>query len=318
MASNNKEYRFGDDFNFVDSSNKFLKYLVIVLKLMGIAFIVAVVLYGLFAVLVNTDIESRLKRENKMYEKLYPSMQKQTKELDDAISMLQVKDDRIYHNVFHSSAPSVDPIGSLDFHFGADSIPETKIISYTRKKADPLAQKANRIEENFRRVLREVGREDFTLPPMQMPLKGLSYTQVGASKGERMNPIYKARIEHSGLDFITTQGEKVYAAMDGQIAKVDKSSKGYGNMVTVSHDGGYSTRYAHLSQISVKEGQRVKAGDVVGEVGMSGTAYAPHLHYEVLLNGVQLDPIGYIFASVDPEVYCNMLYMAVNTQQSMD
>ena len=76
--------------------------------------------------------------------------------------------------------------------------------------------------------------------------------------------------------------------------------------------------YAHLSDISVKKDQKVTKGQKIGSVGMSGASYAPHLHYEVLKDGEYMDPVNYIFASVSPEEYANMLFMAVNTQQSMD
>ena len=91
-----------------------------------------------------------------------------------------------------------------------------------------------------------------------------------------------------------------------------------GRVLVIDHAGGYSTLYAHLESVSVSPGQKVRCGREVASVGMSGKSYAPHLHFEVLLDGVNMDPAGYIFASVDPEEYANMLYMAEHTTQSMD
>ncbi len=68
----------------------------------------------------------------------------------------------------------------------------------------------------------------------------------------------------------------------------------------------------------VKQGQNVRRGERIGAVGMTGSSFAPHLHYEVLYGGTPLDPINYIFGSVTPEEYTNMLYVAAATQQSMD
>ena len=70
--------------------------------------------------------------------------------------------------------------------------------------------------------------------------------------------------------------------------------------------------------MDVHAGQRVTAGRKLGTVGMSGQAFAPHLHYEVRLDGAAMDPVGYFFASVSPADYANILYMSVNTMQSMD
>jgi murein DD-endopeptidase MepM/ murein hydrolase activator NlpD len=76
--------------------------------------------------------------------------------------------------------------------------------------------------------------------------------------------------------------------------------------------------YAHLESMKVRSGQRVRAGQQIGTVGMSGQAVAPHLHYEVRKDGAALNPVGCFFASVSPDEFANMLYMSVNTMQSMD
>ena len=84
------------------------------------------------------------------------------------------------------------------------------------------------------------------------------------------------------------------------------------------HPGGYQTRYLHLAEISVTQGQKVRKGTRLGTVGMSGTSFAPHLHYEVLQDGRICNPVDYLLGSVSPRDYANMLYMSVNTAQSMD
>lgn len=313
------EYKFNSgDFQFEDSSNKYVTALIAVLKAMGIAAIVAIVSYAFVALFVSTDSESRLRTENRMYKKLYPEMLKQSRMMEESIQMLQTKDNGVYTDVFHNPAPSVDPIASLDFSYGADSVQWTKIISYTREKSNVLMDRSHKIEANFVKAIEALGSPSFEFPPMCMPLKGLSYTQVGASLGDRINPFYKAYIHHGGIDFIEHQGEPVYATADGIVTQVQKSTKGLGNMVEISHAGSYETRYAHLFNTSVRQGQKVRKGDKIGTVGMSGQAYAPHLHYEVRRMGQALDPINYVFASVPPFEYVNMLYMAVHTQQSMD
>ena len=86
----------------------------------------------------------------------------------------------------------------------------------------------------------------------------------------------------------------------------------------IKHAGGYTTHYAHLDNVYVLKGQKVRRGQKIGTVGMTGKSYAPHLHFEVLRDGVHMDPVNYIFASVGPDEYANMLYMSVNTMQSMD
>ena len=117
---------------------------------------------------------------------------------------------------------------------------------------------------------------------------------------------------------ISQQGEPVYAVADGVVRYVDHSSKGLGNVVAIDHGNGYVTRYAHLENTRVNRGQKVLRGKQIGQVGMSGNSFAPHLHYEVMKDSVRFDPLNFMFASVTPEDYIGMLVMSSNTGQSMD
>ena len=123
---------------------------------------------------------------------------------------------------------------------------------------------------------------------------------------------------HNGLDLIAPAGDPVHAAGDGVVTEVVKSRKGLGNVVTITHKGGYKTRYAHLADIEVRKGNRVKKGKVIGYVGVSGNSFAPHLHYEVCRDTSVMDPVHYMFESVTPDEYVNMLIMSASTGQSMD
>ena len=125
-------------------------------------------------------------------------------------------------------------------------------------------------------------------------------------------------IHHNGLDLVAHSGEPVYVTADGVVTDVIKSRKGLGNVVVVSHDGGYVTRYAHLADIEVRKGKKLKKGDRIGYVGVSGNSFAPHLHYEVLRDTLVMDPVNHFFASLDPEEYVNVMIMAATTGQSLD
>jgi murein DD-endopeptidase MepM/ murein hydrolase activator NlpD len=125
-------------------------------------------------------------------------------------------------------------------------------------------------------------------------------------------------MKHNGLDLIAPAGEPVHAVADGVVKEVIKSRKGLGNVVVVDHGNGYVTRYAHLADIEVRKGRKVKRGTRLGYVGVSGNSFAPHLHYEVLRDTLVMDPVNHFFASVTPVEYMNMLIMSVSTGQSMD
>ncbi|MBR6457452.1 MAG: M23 family metallopeptidase [Bacteroidales bacterium] len=318
MSNSDRRYSFGADFQFRESDKPYQRVLRFLLIVLSTAFVLTVVLYSIFALAVNTDVEGRLKRENKMYEKLYPQLLPQQKLLEDGIAGLQLKDNDVYQEVFHANAPAVDPINSLSFLNGNDTVPETKIVAYTASKIETVSAGVGDIERSFRKALLRAASPSTVMPPMALPVKEISFSQVGASKGMKLNPFFKAYVQHDGLDFILSQGDPVYATADGKVSLVEQSNKGHGNRITITHQGGYVTRYSHLSTMRVKQGQTVRKGDHIGAIGMTGSSYAPHLHYEVLFGGQPLDPINYIFGSVTPEEYTNMLYVAANTQQSMD
>ena len=277
----------------------------------------AVVYYIIFALVVSTDSERQLKRQNQMYARMYDELSRKQELLGEVIEGLEVKDDGIYRQLFNSGAPDLGvmyPEGLLPV---VDSVPDKDIVEYVGRKLDRLEDASGRIEDNFLRVM-EVLDSGRTLPPLTAPLKSFTYARTGASVGEKINPFYKVAVEHGGLDLISQQGDPVYASADGTVKDVTHSSQGLGNVVTIDHGNGYLTRYAHLENTRVSKGQKVEKGRQIGQVGMSGNSFAPHLHYEVVKDTLRADPLNYFFASVTPEEYMGMLFMSFNTGQSMD
>lgn len=279
---------------------------------------IAILYYAVFALFFSTEEEQRLKDENRMYEREFPALEAKEELVSDVIEGLRHKDDRIYEEIFHTSAPNMNPLSSIGILSGVDSIPDSDIVMYADRKIGSVEASAARVEENFRRVMQAVGDSGFVMPPMTNPLDDFSFAQTGASVGDRINPFYKVSIRHNGLDMIAPAGQPVHASADGTVRNVIKSRKGLGNVVEIDHGNGYVTRYAHLADIEVSKGRRVSKGTRIGYVGVSGNSFAPHLHYEVLRDTLVLDPVNHMFASVTPEEYANMLVMSVATGQSMD
>lgn len=278
----------------------------------------ALVYYVIFALVFSTETEQKLKDQNRMFENEFPALESKEELLSDVIEGLKIKDDRIYEEIFNTSAPNMDPMSSLDFFVGLDSVPDDDIVKYAADKLDLMADAADKIEDNFRKIMIAMQDTSFVMPPMHKPLENYSFAQTGASVGEKINPFYKVNIVHNGLDMIAPAGEPVYAAADGVVSEVIRSRKGLGNVVVIDHENGYFTRYAHLADMEAVRGRRVRRGTRLGYVGVSGNSFAPHLHYEVLRDTVVLDPVNHFFASVTPEEYVNMLVMSVSTGQSLD
>jgi murein DD-endopeptidase MepM/ murein hydrolase activator NlpD len=133
-----------------------------------------------------------------------------------------------------------------------------------------------------------------------------------------VHPIYKIVKFHSGMDFTAPIGTEIYVTGDGVIESVVTSGRGYGNHIIVNHGFGYKTIYAHLDRHNVRRGQKVKRGDVIGFVGNTGLSLAPHLHYEVELNGQKVDPVNFFYNDLSPAEYEKVVEIASRTGQSFD
>lgn len=130
--------------------------------------------------------------------------------------------------------------------------------------------------------------ENTRKPLLRTPIDGARLT---SGFGKRLHPILGYSRMHQGVDFAAPSGTAIYAAGDGVVVRIGRVS-GYGNYVEVEHSQQYTTAYAHLSAFArgLREGERVRQGEVIGYVGMTGTATGPHLHYEVHHQSAQVDP----------------------------
>jgi murein DD-endopeptidase MepM/ murein hydrolase activator NlpD len=135
----------------------------------------------------------------------------------------------------------------------------------------------------------------------------------------RTHPIHNIPKMHTGLDMQASTGTKVHAAGDGVVKLSGTSRGGYGMQIEIDHGGyGYVTKYAHLSNITVKKGDKVKRGQVVGLSGNTGLSKGPHLHYEIIKNGKKIDPIDYFYGDLTPEEYVKLREEAKVANTSLD
>jgi murein DD-endopeptidase MepM/ murein hydrolase activator NlpD len=167
-------------------------------------------------------------------------------------------------------------------------------------------------------VLAKNKKEMLASIPAIQPVANKDLKRMASGYGYRIHPIYKTRKFHWGMDFSSPRGTPVYATGNGKIEKVKRSRRGYGNQVKINHGFGYKTFYAHLEKYTVRKGQKVKRGDLIGYVGTSGISTAPHLHYEVIKGNRKLNPVYFYFNDLTPEEYDRMLEMASQENQSLD
>lgn len=144
-------------------------------------------------------------------------------------------------------------------------------------------------------IFEEVAELTDLYTPSIMPVKETDLVRVTSGFGVRLHPILKEERMHEGVDFSIPVGKEVIATANGTVKKVNKSDKGFGNYLSIDHNGGYQTFYAQLSEINVKAGQLVKRGEVIALTGNSGSSTEPHLHYEVRdAQGNFLNPLDFI------------------------
>jgi murein DD-endopeptidase MepM/ murein hydrolase activator NlpD len=123
---------------------------------------------------------------------------------------------------------------------------------------------------------------------------------------------------HNGIDFSAPEGTPVYATGNGVVKVSSRSARGLGNQILIDHGYGYETLFACMDELNVRIGQEVKRGDLIGTVGSTGLSVAPHLHYEVHLDGTAMNPINYFFLELSPSDYDRLILISKMSGQSFD
>lgn len=169
-------------------------------------------------------------------------------------------------------------------------------LSLQRRNIEPgalqaIKQRADAVGKNLSYMLHFFENQSMVLAttPTIWPTVGW----VSSSFGPRIDPFTGRNAFHYGLDIATNLNNPVVATADGVVVQVG-SDKYKGNFVSISHGNGFSTEYWHLNKYTVRSGQKVTRGQLIGYVGKTGKALGPHLHYEVRLNGKPVNPIHYI------------------------
>lgn len=153
--------------------------------------------------------------------------------------------------------------------------------------------------------------------PALQPISNKDLIRLHTTFGMRLHPILGYWREHKGLDLTAPKGAPVYATGDGYVHMAYYSDT-YGQVVYLRHGFGYETRYAHLTKFIVQKGQRVQRGQVIGYVGTTGQSDASHLHYEVLYNGDQVNPMNFFHRYLSNEEYQRLINEAMTDGPPLD
>lgn len=300
----------------------------IILNAVGIFSLTMAMAVGLLLLYSNyfeSPKEVILKNEVKEMEFYFGELQKKVTDLDKILADMAYRDDNIYRVVLGS-----EPIDKSIREAGVGGVDRYEDIKNKDIIHEDIIVKLNlSIDQLRRKVYIEskshdeiIGLADnkeklFAAIPAIQPIPKKATVVLASGFGIRIHPIYKVRKMHSGIDFAAPIGTPIYAAADGVIDNIEVSFTGYGKKVEIDHGFGYRTRYAHMHAFAVRNGQRVKRGELIGFVGDTGLSTAPHLHYEVFINGAQVNPIHYFFNDLNPAEYAKIIELASIENQSL-
>lgn len=186
-------------------------------------------------------------------------------------------------------------IGGGDISFDMAHYPYNKMIASTATKLTATKTQIRFQDKSYDVIFKEAllfSKKLSCIPAIQ-PVKQTKNIWISSYFGMRKDPFTFLRQRHKGIDFAGPKNTKIYATADGIVTFTKISYIGYGKEVVISHINDYSTRYAHLNKILVKEGEEVKRGQLIGLMGNSGRSTGTHLHYEIRVKNRPVNPIYY-------------------------
>ena len=301
-------------------SRKVLRFFLVLLALLGIAFLFAVLLFTFF----KSPKEKSQARELEYMKLQYEILNDRLDNMEILLTDMEQRDNNLYRVMFEADPipTSVRRSGFSDADRYADLygyVNSGQVVSAARK-LDVIASQLYNQSVSYDSLFAMARNKSNMLAciPAIFPLKETEVKYISSYYGYRPDPIYKVEKFHTGMDFSAALGTEAYATGDGVVTDVEKSQWGYGNMVTIDHGYGYKTRYAHLQKSAVRKGQKVKRGQKIGYIGDSGKTTGVHLHYEVLKNDVHVDPINFFYNDLTPEEYEQILQQSTLPTQTLD
>ncbi|MEO6538701.1 MAG: M23 family metallopeptidase [Ferruginibacter sp.] len=261
-----------------------------------------------------TEIESRRKYE--VVKENYGAMNDRVKLLQAQMAALEKRDNEVYRSIFEAN-PLPDSARAKEIDKKKE-IEKVNVISDNtigKDISNQLNNVASRVAYQFQsydaieKLIKNQGVKLASIPAIQ-PLSNKELTRIASGFGMRIDPVYGTPKMHKGLDFTAPQGTPIYATADGTVNTAGNTADGYGNHVIINHGYGYETLYGHMVRVKVRNGQRVKRGEVIGWVGSTGKSTGPHCHYEVHINGNPVDPVYFFYNDLNAEQYDRLLKIA--------
>ena len=290
-----------------------------VLWLFASALTFAVIFIWIAFYLIDSPKEKMLQQENEQLKEQLREMDNKLDLMSEAMSDIENRDDNIYRVIFEADPMPVEeryPKLYDQNQAGVGNTDALALLQDVSGKANQLLVRLSAQSHSFDTLAEIAQRKSdmLTSIPAIRPLKGVK--TISSGFGGRYHPILKTIRMHTGVDLSAPKGTPVYATADGVVSR-EKGGSGYGFVVILNHGYSYQTLYAHLSKKVVKPGQKVKRGQLIGYVGNTGLSFGTHLHYEVIKNGVKVNPVHYFFDDITPEEYDAILESSKIVNQAL-
>lgn len=282
----------------------------------------AILYYLFFSIFVDTPMEYELKHRADRMKSEYEALEGRYDTLMLVLGNLSERDRGVFRSLFESDPYNFDTAYAEE----RDATYEAMFSRSTRRlkrdlrdRTTALEKRMEELNESYRTLHEAIerrGTESHNIPSIQ-PVINPELTLLTTSYGMRIHPFYKTLTSHQGVDYAIPEGSRVFATADGKVKEVRRSST-HGQTIIIDHGNGYETSYSHLQRISVVRNQQVRRGDIIALSGDTGLSLAPHLHYEVRLNGMRVDPIHYFFQELNPIEYERLIRIAQSGMQAFD
>ena len=266
---------------------------------------VAVLYYIGFSVFFDTPVEYELKHSTDRLRREYTALVQRYDTLTTVMRNLSERDRNVFRILFESDPYDFDSEYERKQAATYENIFNRSSRRLKRELRERVAEMETRLDEltdtylDLQARIDSAGSRCDNIPSIQ-PVINKQLTLLTASYGMRIHPFYKTLQSHQGVDYTIPEGSRVFATADGVVRDAAQRSSTQGQPVVIAHGNGYETSYGHLSKIHVRKGQSVRRGDIIALSGDTGLSLAPHLHYEVRLDGMRVDPIHFFFMELSP------------------
>lgn len=302
----------------------FGKKMLRVLLWMAPSIVFGLILAFFFTKRINSPKEKQLQSELYANSKELKRIQKDLLLANEVLDVIESRDEDLYRAALYAEKFPDElrqmGTGGSDKYAYLSGMTNGELIKVTSIQMDKLEKRLNAQSMSFRELLKLAKGKEKLLAcvPAIQPVRNSDLKRRISGFGFRIDPVYKTRRMHTGMDFTADKGTEVYATGDGVVELVETKRWGYGKSIIINHGFGYKTLYAHLSAFKIRQGQKVKRGELIGLIGSTGKSTGPHLHYEVIQNGKKVNPIGYYHSDLSPDQYEKLLEMSENSYKSLD